>query len=439
MKKVFLQLLLILFPLSVIAQNKGMVFETGTFAQALAKAKQENKKVFVDCYTQWCGPCHYMSTNVFPTDSCGIYMNSRFVNVKMDMEHGEGPALQKQFNVKAYPTFIIFNADGTEMNRFVGMSPTTKAFTNKVGRILKDQKPEDVNEDAVAKRGDVQSNEKDTIYNEGKGINYVEGLDAALAKAKQENKLVLVICSSSWCSGAEMEKTVFKDTRVGNFINHLYIPVIVDLEKEGDGKNIRLKYNVNCFPTFLLLNPDGTEYNRRSGGGNVTQFIDKIVRCTMGEEDPIIRMQKMQEEYYKKAKQTRKMHLTQTPCILPNSKVNFEKTCDLKKAINKAKKLNKKIYAFISDGEWESKYMTDNVFQEDEAAGYLNKNFINLFVDAKSISGDALMDKYQIMDQFPYNLILDSKGDVIGSSFGKSKHSDLFIKELERISKNKKQ
>ncbi len=63
--------------------TKGTQFFKGTFAQALAKAKQENKKLMVDCYTLWCGPCHYMATNVFPNDTLGKFMNEHFVCMKV--------------------------------------------------------------------------------------------------------------------------------------------------------------------------------------------------------------------------------------------------------------------------------------------------------------------------------------------------------------------
>ena len=48
MKKFFILLFVLSIPLSMMSQTKGTIFEKGTFAQALAKAKQENKKVFVD-------------------------------------------------------------------------------------------------------------------------------------------------------------------------------------------------------------------------------------------------------------------------------------------------------------------------------------------------------------------------------------------------------
>ena len=46
------------------AENaKGTEFFKGSFKEALAEAKKENKKLMVDCYTLWCGPCRFMSKN----------------------------------------------------------------------------------------------------------------------------------------------------------------------------------------------------------------------------------------------------------------------------------------------------------------------------------------------------------------------------------------
>ena len=62
-------------------------------SEALAKAKAENKLVFMDCYTSWCGPCKYMTETIFPQEKAGEFFNPKFVCVKFDMEKGEGKEL----------------------------------------------------------------------------------------------------------------------------------------------------------------------------------------------------------------------------------------------------------------------------------------------------------------------------------------------------------
>ncbi|MBL7708461.1 MAG: thioredoxin family protein, partial [Chitinophagaceae bacterium] len=55
-------LLFLLFPLFALAQNNsGIQFQNLSWSQLLAKAKTENKLIFVDAFTTWCGPCKQMS------------------------------------------------------------------------------------------------------------------------------------------------------------------------------------------------------------------------------------------------------------------------------------------------------------------------------------------------------------------------------------------
>ncbi|MDE5612365.1 MAG: thioredoxin domain-containing protein, partial [Odoribacter sp.] len=65
-------------------------FQELSLEEACKKAKAENKPVFLDCYTSWCGPCKMMANNVFTLKEAGDYFNQNFVCVKTDMEKGDG-------------------------------------------------------------------------------------------------------------------------------------------------------------------------------------------------------------------------------------------------------------------------------------------------------------------------------------------------------------
>ena len=67
-----------------------VVFEETGIKAVFQKAREENKLVFMDCYTSWCGPCKNMLNNVFTLAEAGEFMNEEFVCVKYDMEKGEG-------------------------------------------------------------------------------------------------------------------------------------------------------------------------------------------------------------------------------------------------------------------------------------------------------------------------------------------------------------
>lgn len=105
---------------AVIAFGQGIKFEEGNFKSLLAKAKKENKLVFIDAYAVWCGPCKLMVKNIFPLKPVGEYYNANFINAKIDMEKGEGIDLAKKYNVKAFPTYLFINGDGEEVHRTLG-------------------------------------------------------------------------------------------------------------------------------------------------------------------------------------------------------------------------------------------------------------------------------------------------------------------------------
>lgn len=106
--------------IGILAWAQGIKFEDGNFASILAKAKKENKLIFVDAYASWCGPCKLMVKNIFPLQSVGDYYNSHFINAKIDMEKGEGIDLAKKYNVKAFPTYLFIDGSGEAVHRTLG-------------------------------------------------------------------------------------------------------------------------------------------------------------------------------------------------------------------------------------------------------------------------------------------------------------------------------
>lgn len=91
------------------SQNRTIEFEHGPeWKKMLKQAKKQNKLIFVDCYTSWCGPCKMLLKNVFTLDSVADFFNKSFVNVKYDMEKdADGVALKQPFGIKAYPTLLF--------------------------------------------------------------------------------------------------------------------------------------------------------------------------------------------------------------------------------------------------------------------------------------------------------------------------------------------
>ncbi|MDP4820289.1 MAG: thioredoxin family protein [Saprospiraceae bacterium] len=117
MYKVFVSFFLLL---SGWMQAQGIAFRSGTWQEALDEADRQGKLVFVDAYAVWCGPCKRMDENVFTDAKVGAFFNDNFVNVKMDMEKGEGLKLRAKYSVRAYPTLLFVAGDGTLVESVVG-------------------------------------------------------------------------------------------------------------------------------------------------------------------------------------------------------------------------------------------------------------------------------------------------------------------------------
>lgn len=101
-----------LFLLTINVQAEGIDFFHGTWAEALEEAQKQDKIIFVDAYAVWCGPCKKMSQNVFPDKRVGDFYNKNFVNLKMDMEKGEGLEFRKKYPVSAFPTLFYIDYTG---------------------------------------------------------------------------------------------------------------------------------------------------------------------------------------------------------------------------------------------------------------------------------------------------------------------------------------
>lgn len=138
MKKILVLWVALMGGLILHAQEKGVEFHNVTYREALERAKAENKPVFMDCYTSWCGPCQDMLKNVFSRNDVGEFFNPHFINVKFDMEKGEGAELQKKFNIRSFPTFLLIRPDGVVQHRMVG-GGKAEDFIARVSRGMQEE------------------------------------------------------------------------------------------------------------------------------------------------------------------------------------------------------------------------------------------------------------------------------------------------------------
>ncbi len=106
-----------------------------TMNEAIAAQKKNPKKIFMDVYTTWCGPCKMLDKNTFSDKSVIEYVNKNYYAVKFNAEGAESVDYQDfvytnpnydanrkgrnsqhlfvhALKVNAYPTVVFFKDNG---------------------------------------------------------------------------------------------------------------------------------------------------------------------------------------------------------------------------------------------------------------------------------------------------------------------------------------
>ena len=129
MKKIFLIALTLLFAVNLQAQEINWV----TLEEAVELQQKEPRKIIIDFYTKWCGPCKLLDKNTFKNKDVANYINNNYYAVKFNAEGNElvnfngntfknpryDPAkankrnysheLTQYFRVNAYPTMVFLD------------------------------------------------------------------------------------------------------------------------------------------------------------------------------------------------------------------------------------------------------------------------------------------------------------------------------------------
>ncbi len=114
-----------------------------TMDEALAAQKKEPKKIFVDVYTSWCGPCKLLDKKTFANKEVAQFINENYYPVKFNAEGAEkinylgntyrnpnfdpnrkGRNSQHEFaqalKVRAYPSMVFFDEKGVYIQPITG-------------------------------------------------------------------------------------------------------------------------------------------------------------------------------------------------------------------------------------------------------------------------------------------------------------------------------
>ena len=140
MKKIILLTFAFVFIANVSAQEIKWV----TLEEAVELQKKKPKKIIVDVYTKWCGPCKMLDKNTFHNKDVANYINKHYYAVKFNAEGNEvinfkdrtfknpgyKPAnanrrnsqheLSRYFSVRSYPTMLFLDEKADLLSPVIG-------------------------------------------------------------------------------------------------------------------------------------------------------------------------------------------------------------------------------------------------------------------------------------------------------------------------------
>ena len=100
-------------------------------------------------------------------------------------------------------------------------------------------------------------------------------MPAALERARNEGKPVLVNFYADWCVWCKrLESTTLRDAKVASILHNKVVPL--SLNVEGDGKELSNEYRVDGLPTIIVLDAGGREIGRIPGYVPPDSFLKRV-------------------------------------------------------------------------------------------------------------------------------------------------------------------
>jgi protein disulfide-isomerase len=133
-----------------------------------------------------------------------------------------------------------------------------------------------------------ESREQSAVVAQDSGSSWGTDLPGALNQAQSENKLVLLdFTGSDWCPWCiKFDQDVLSTDAFAAYARARLVLVKLDFPRHTEqsdalkqaNRELSQKFNVDGFPTYVLLNSDGRELGRQVGyaGGGPNAFISEL-------------------------------------------------------------------------------------------------------------------------------------------------------------------
>ena len=94
-----------------------------SYFAALKAAKRSGKPLFIDFYTDWCGPCKYLDQTTYRNAHFVAYSRG-WIMVKVNPEKSAlGRQLFSKYSLSGFPSMVFTNASGRKYGQAVGTYP----------------------------------------------------------------------------------------------------------------------------------------------------------------------------------------------------------------------------------------------------------------------------------------------------------------------------
>jgi len=103
----------------MILSSAALAGGPASFEEAQKMAAEEGKLLLVDFYADWCGPCKKFAADA-TTDAPLKAGLEQVILFTIDAEKGAGVELAKRYGVRSYPNYLLADASGEPIARWVG-------------------------------------------------------------------------------------------------------------------------------------------------------------------------------------------------------------------------------------------------------------------------------------------------------------------------------
>lgn len=217
---------------------------------ALEKARQEDKSVFLVIYSNDSRNSLIMDKNVFNLDVVADFYNKNFINEKIEA----GQEFSQSYGVSDYPAYLFLNGGGKEIYRAAGY----------------------LNADSLINLGK-------NALKQAEGIDFIDVPRLEVTDiARKQGKLIFTDCySSSEAIRKALVKSVYADPEVASFFNEHFVNNRLNME-EGEGATFKNEYGVNIYPALYFTDHTGKLVHRIVGAPDVATLLREAQRVVNG-------------------------------------------------------------------------------------------------------------------------------------------------------------